>query len=276
MYQSRRLARPIDRLAVAAARLGDGDFTIRSEPSGVREVDEVSQALDTTAQRLEETLSRERAFTSAASHQLRTPLTGLRVNLEAARLDPAGDLDGRLDTALAEVDRLERTIDDLLALARDTGTPRSELDVEAVLATVEEGWHGRLATAGRTLRVATEPDLPPVEGSDRAVRQILDVLVDNALRHGAGVVTVRARPAAAGVAIEVSDEGAGIAGDPDRIFDRRPADADRHGIGLALARSLAEAEGARLRLEHARPHPRFALFLSKDAATAGPAEHLPR
>ena len=168
MYQSRRLARPIDRLAVAAARLGDGDFTIRSEPSGVREVDEVSQALDTTAQRLEETLSRERAFTSAASHQLRTPLTGLRVNLEAARLDPAGDLDGRLDTALAEVDRLERTIDDLLALARDTGTPRSELDVEAVLATVEEGWHGRLATAGRTFRVATEPDLPPVEGSDRA------------------------------------------------------------------------------------------------------------
>lgn len=263
LWQSRRLARPVDDLARAAERLGDGDFTVRNAPSGIPEIDAVSTALDSTAARLDRMLTRERSFSEDASHQLRTPLTGLRLNLEAARLDPTKDRDTTLDAALGEIDRLDRTIDDLLTLARDTQTSREPVDVAEALAELKDAWGGRLAAAGRPLRIAVEPKLPAVVMSNRALRQILDVLVDNATRHGAGAVTVRARSAPIGEVIEVEDEGRGVTSDPERIFDRRTAGAGGYGIGLALARSLAEAEGARLRLERSTPHPVFALFLPR-------------
>ena len=102
--------------------------------------------------------------------------------------------------------------------------------------------------------------------SERAVRQILDVLIDNALRHGKGTVSIRTRSAGAGAVIEVSDEGSGIVGDADRIFERRESTAGSHGIGLALARALAEAEGARLVLHHEGPEPVFMLVMSRAGA----------
>jgi signal transduction histidine kinase len=261
IYQSRRLVRPLQNLSRAAAQLGDGDFTVRSEPSGIPEVDAVSMALDTTATRLDRMLTRERSFSEDASHQLRTPLTGLRVNLEAARLDPNADHNAAFDAALGEVDRLERTIDDLLALAREAPADRTELDVSAVLAEIEGEWRARFAAVGRPLQVTVEARLARVTVSPRALRQIIDVLLDNALRYGTGTVSVGARAAPVGIAIEIGNEGPGITGDPERIFERRGEGSTGHGIGLALARSLAEAEGARLRLEHAGPHPVFAVFL---------------
>lgn len=262
MYQSRRLARPVDRLAEAAARLGDGDFGAQPEPSGIPEVDAVSDTLGSTAARLDRMLQRERAFSEDASHQLRTPLTGLRVNLEAARLTPTVDRDDALDAALSEVDRLERTVDDLLALAREPPVTRTPTDLAPLLATIEDDWHGRLAAEGRPLRVDLDPGLAPVVISQRSVRQVLDVLVENAWHHGTGTITLHARSTGGGVALEVADEGPGVNGDPERIFDRHETGTlGGHGIGLALARSLAEAEGARLVLERAQPTPMFALFV---------------
>lgn len=262
MYQSRRLARPVDRLAEAAARLGDGDFSAQPEPSGIPEVDAVSDTLGSTAARLDRMLQRERAFSEDASHQLRTPLTGLRVTLEAARLTPTVDRDDALDAALSEIDRLERTVDDLLALAREPPVARTPTALGPLLATIEDDWHGRLAAEGRPLRVDLDPGLAPVAISARSVRQVLDVLVENAWHHGAGTITLRARSTGGGVALEVADEGPGVTGDPERIFDRRETGTPGgHGIGLALARSLAEAEGARLVLERDQPNPMFALFV---------------
>lgn len=261
VYQSRRLARPVSQLAGAAERLGDGDFTVRSERSGIPEVDAVSAALEATAARLGQVLERERSFSADASHQLRTPLTGLRLSLEAARLDPRRDSADVLDEALGEVDRLERTIDDLLTLAREAPSERPVFNVEACVATVENDWLGRFARSGRTLRTKVDRGLPVVRASDRAIRQILDVLVDNALTHGAGDVVLNARPAASGVAIEVSDEGPGITGNPQRVFVRNADRSDNHGIGLGLARALAEGEGAALGVERASPGAMFLLFI---------------
>jgi signal transduction histidine kinase len=262
IYQSRRLARPVDRLAEAAARLGDGDFSAQPPLSGIPEVDAVSDTLGSTAARLDRMLQRERAFSEDASHQLRTPLTGLRVTLEAARLTPTVDRDAALDAALGEIDRLERTVDDLLALAREPPVTRMPTDLAPLLATIEDDWHGRLAAEGRPLRVDVDPGLPPVAISPRSVRQVLDVLVENAWHHGSGAITLRARSTGGGVALEVADEGPGVSGDPERIFERRETGTPGgHGIGLALARSLTEAEGARLVLERAGPNPVFALFV---------------
>lgn len=259
--QARRLSHPVDQLAVAAARLGDGDFSVRADRAGIAEVDAVADTLNSTAERLGRLLARERSFSADASHQLRTPLAGLRLRLEAATLTPGANRDLAITAALAEVDRLEATLQDLLSLARDTQPPRDPLDLTTLLDDLDHTWRERLAGASRPLRVLASPQLPPVRASAPAIRQILDVLIGNATEHGAGPVTVRARGAGNGLAIEVSDQGPGVAGDTERVFARRSSSTPGRGIGLALARSLAAAEGGRLLLAHPGPAPTFTLLL---------------
>jgi signal transduction histidine kinase len=250
--QGRRLAQPIEEMAATAQRLGDGDFSVRNRPTGIPEIDTAGASLDATAERLGTLLTRERAFSADASHQLRTPLTGLRLRLEAARDTPGVDTHAAMTSAIAAADRLERTIDELLALARDTPYRTEPLRVDALLAEVRETWHADLAARGRPLRIETAPEPPVCTASTAAVRQILDVLVDNAVRHGAGAVTVRVRDAGDALAVDVTDEGAVIGDDPAGLF-RRSTTVTGHGIGLAMARSLAEAEGGRLLLTRPAP-----------------------
>lgn len=247
---ARRLSRPVHELAGTARRLGDGDFTARAKSSGVPELDDATDALNLTAERLGQVLARERAFSADASHQLRTPLTALRVRLEAVLLNPSGDWRGAVEGALADIDHLQTTVEDLLALARDTATSRQAVDVEPLVADAERRWHGQLAEAGRPLRLVVAGQLPRAYASRAAVTQILDVLLDNATRHGEGTVTITCRSHLdEAVAIDVSDEGAGPPSE-DLLFRRRSPDAAGTGIGLALARSLAEADGGRLFLSH--------------------------
>ncbi|MDT7728827.1 MAG: hypothetical protein QOI21_5403 [Actinomycetota bacterium] len=253
-----RLARPLEKLSASAERLGEGDFTVRTHRAGIPEIDQVADALDTTAERIGKTLDRERAFSADASHQLRTPLTGLRMQLEDALETPDGDLRRAITSAITSADRLESTIDDLLTLARETPSPRSVLDLDGLLDEVRQSWSGLLAARGRELRIESG-DTPPPVAAAAAVRQVLGVLLDNAVTHGRGVVTVTVRDAGDAVAIDVTDEGTGVSGDLD-LFARGWSTGSGNGIGLALARSLAEAEGGRLRLTTPAP-PTFTLLL---------------
>jgi signal transduction histidine kinase len=252
-----RLVRPLEELAAAAERLGDGDFTARGPRAGIAEIDRVGEALGATAARIGETLERERAFSAEASHQLRTPLTGLRLQLEAAVETPSADPYAAIRAGIASADRLERTIDDLLALGRERRAPRAELDLDAVLDEVRQAGEALLGPRGRTLRIRRE-DPPPAHVAAAAVRQVLGVLLDNAVTHGRGTVTVVARDAGDALAIDVADEGPDL-GETDP-FATAPSG---HGIGLRLARSLAEAEGGRLRLSRPDP-PTFTLLLPAD------------
>jgi len=249
-----RLVRPLEELAAAAERLGDGDFTARSPRADIAEIDRVGEALAATAARIGETLERERAFSAEASHQLRTPLTGLRLQLEAALETPAADPYAAIRAGIASADRLERTIEDLLALGRERRAPRAELDLDALLDELRQSGEALLAPHGRTLRI-TRQDPPPARAAAAAVRQVLGVLLDNAATHGRGTVTVVARDAGNALAIDVTDEGPDL-GETDP-FAAAPRG---HGIGLRLARSLAEAEGGRLRLSRPDP-PTFTLLL---------------
>ncbi|HET9257810.1 MAG TPA: HAMP domain-containing sensor histidine kinase [Pseudonocardiaceae bacterium] len=260
--QARRLAGPLEDLSEAARRLGQGDFSVRTTPSAVPEIDSVGAALNSTAGRLDDMLARERSFSADASHQLRTPLTGLRLRLEAALAHPGQDLRHAITDGIAAADRLEQTIEELLVLARDTrgSSNTTPLDLPALLDEIEAGWHDRLAAQDRALRVAVDPHAPESLASTAAVRQVLTVLLDNAATHGSGTVSVAVRNAADALAIDVSDEGAGITSPEPELFTRRSRLADGHGIGLALARSLAEAEGGRLRLTSPAP-PTFTLLV---------------
>ena len=132
------------------------------------------------------------------------------------------------------------------------------LDVDAVLDGIRLRWHPVLAARGRPLRLAVT-GTPRVRVSTSALTQILDVLIDNADRHGAGTITVTVRALDDAVAIDVTDEGPPLPGDPTALFQRRITNTG-HGIGLALARRLAEAQGGRLRLATPDP-PTFTLLL---------------
>ena len=253
-----RLARPMEELSTAAKRFGEGDFTVRASCAGIDEIDQVAVALNTTADRVTETLERERTFSADVSHQLRTPLTGLRLQLEAALVSPGVDVRAALVSGIASADRLERTIDDLLALARQPRTQRSPVDFDALFDGVRQCWESLLADQGRTLRVDYH-GAPPPRASAPAVRQILGVLLDNAVTHGQGAVTITARDAGGALAIDVTCEGPSLDGDLDPFSPPQGAPTG-HGIGLPLARSLAEAEDGRLRLTTPSP-PTFTLLL---------------
>jgi signal transduction histidine kinase len=257
--QARRLALPLESLAATAHRLGNGDFSVRTDASGIPEIDEAGRALDTTAHRLGALVDRERSFSADASHQLRTPLTGLRLGLETALEQPAADHRAAMLAAIESVDRLERTIEDLLSLARGTSPSGGLLPIFDVVAEVVTAWRPVLDGQGRSLDVTVEDELPVGRASAPAVRQVIGVLLDNAVTHGAGRVTLSVRDAGGALAIDVADEGAGPP-DPGRLFHRRADGASGHGIGLSLARSLAEADGGRLLLSQPRP-PVFTLLV---------------
>jgi signal transduction histidine kinase len=259
---ARRLARPLQELEKVAEDLGSGDLTSRAAPSGVGVIDRTGQALNRTAQRLQDMLARERSFTARASHQLRTPLTSLRLGLESA-LENDGDLHLAAQEAIASADRLSRTVDDVLALARGVPEPGQQLDVTALLAGVKDRWQAPLAAAGRELVVVELPH-PRTSASAPAVRQILEVLLDNALRHGRGRVTVTARDGGGAVALDVADEGVLPPGGslvPSQV-EEAITPPGGHRLGLRMASSLAEGVGGRLVHAHTEATTRMTLLLA--------------
>lgn len=247
--QAARLAAPLERLSAAAAGIGQGRLEAPA-PSGVPEIDDVAASLAQSAHRVERTLARERAFSADASHQLRTPLAGLRLQLESALENPA-QMRPAIFAAVAAADRLERTMTDLLALSRDLPHRDRKLPLPDLFDELRRDHHATLAGAGRRLVILPATDLPSAAASAPAIRQVLGVLLDNALRHGSGAVTVEARDAGQALALDIADEGEIDA--PDQLFVRRSPTAAGHGIGLALARSLTDAEGGRLTLTRRSP-----------------------
>ena len=259
--QARRLARPLEDLQESALRLGDGDFSVRTRRGGVEEIDAVGAALDATAMRLDDLLAKERAFSADASHQLRTPLAGMRLRLEAAL--ERSDVDPRpaIAATLVDADRLEAIIDELLTLARaGQSAPSGPVDLDTLLGELSPEWGARLALHGRDLDVRVDAGAPAARASSAAVRQVLGVLVDNATTHGRGTVTVAVREASGAVAVDVCDEGPGVHDVESVLFSRQADRRDGHGIGLALARRLVEAEQGRLMLTRVSP-PVFTLLL---------------
>ena len=249
--RSRSLALPLAQLRIDAEVVGAGGEVAVRPDTGVVEIDAVHAALAEAATRLIAALARERSLSADLAHQLRTPLASLRIRLETEQVQEGHDAH-LLGDALRDVDRLEQTIDDLLRLARDTERAREPHALTTLLCDAAARWGPRLASVGRRLDLDVEPQLSWVDASPGAIRQILDVLLDNALLHGDGVVTLSGSRVGQGTVVAVADHGHTIV-DGKEIFVRRSTMAVGSGIGLALARRLAEAEEMRLVLADPGP-----------------------
>ncbi|AEG45139.1 ATP-binding protein [Isoptericola variabilis] len=278
VWQANRLSAPLVYLAASAEQLGSGQVRPRLEPSGVEEIDLVAAELARSADRLAGRLAAERQFTQDASHQLRTPLTALTMRLEEIMLssqDPEVVEEARI--SLEQVERLVSVVDDLLAASRRAqGGTTEAVDLWDVLHQQEEEWQPTFERAGRDL-VFDVPHDQRVLATPGALAQIIATLLENSLKYGAGTTTVRSRPSGTtgAVAIEVSDEGPGVSDEiAPRIFERGTTTGGSTGLGLALARDLAAADGGRLELAQRRP-PVFALFLAGVPKTLDPKVVLP-
>jgi signal transduction histidine kinase len=255
---ARSVTRPVRRLQLATDRFATGDLTARVEDAaGPPELRHLASTFNRMATRLTRLLDAQQRFVADASHQLRTPLTALRLRLE----NLASHVDDRdrsaLDAASAEVARMSRVIDGLLLLARDdaNGTDSVSVDVAAVARERVEVWQDVVAEKNVTL-VAELPRAAPARSIPGAVEQLVDNLVDNALAvspPGSSIV-VRVESSRQGVTLHVIDQGPGLDADSrERAFDRfwRGPDAAQtgSGLGLAIVRRLAEASRGTARLE---------------------------
>jgi signal transduction histidine kinase len=246
--QARRLTTPLSELADRADALGRGDFRPAPLDSGIPEIDGVAEVLERSSQQLAVMIEHQRDFASDAAHQLRTPLTGIGLRLE--EMSQIGDPSVRQEAeeALIQVDRLDRVVTTLLARARGDSESPARLDLSDLAGQESRSWAVALEQQGRRL-VLRRTSRAEVYARREHLAGVLNCLLDNALHHGTGAVVVRTGTAASLVTLEVSDDGPGVPADlAAHIFDRRVTGGHGTGIGLALARSLAQAEGGRLEL----------------------------
>ena len=245
---ARRLAQPLDALERAAQAVADGDMTAVAPERGSREQVAVARTFNAMTNRLDRTLTAQQQFVANASHQLRTPLTGVRLRIEEAlAADPGDDAADHLEAATAEVDRLAELIDDLLILGRSGERPQAARPVD--LREVADAVGDRLRPAAeqrrRTVRVSGDESASVL--ADRAdLERALEALAENALTYGDGPVDLVVR----GRRIEVGDRGPGLApGELDgRLMERfqRGSAGRTHagtGLGLAIAAALAARWG---------------------------------
>jgi two-component system, OmpR family, sensor kinase len=268
-----QLARPLERLGRAATRLGRGELDTRVEPEGPREIVAVGQSFNQMARALGANLEAQREFIANASHQLRTPLTGIKLRLEAIQAE-GGEAGEQAAKAEAEVDRLSSLVDDLLALARASASEASgdAVDVSDVARAAVKRWAGPVGTSGHEIAVVAA-DPPAVVWTEPAdVAQILDNLIENAIRYApaGSQIMVEALSHDGRVILAVEDNGPGIApADRPRIFDRFYRGSNGRqagpgtGLGLPIVLELAErwqgrvslGEGAGMRVEIDFPQP---------------------
>ena len=235
------VSRPLRRLEHVASRVGAGDLSARAaEHDGPPEVRSLAAELNRSTAKLASLLTSQEQFVADASHELRTPLTALRLRLENG--DQAG--------ALAEVDRLARLVNELLALARaDSGRePAQELDLGHAAAARVEAWEPYAAERGIALAAPGRPGVVVRAGAGR-VEQVLDNLLSNALEAAPRGSVVSVRVDAAG--LHVVDNGPGLtAEERAHAFDRfwRARSGPGSGLGLAIARRLVELDGGDIEL----------------------------
>lgn len=268
LVQGNVIVAPVVALADRAERLGSGQQRSSVRRSGFAEVDRVAVLLEQSAARIDRLIAAERQFASDASHQLRTPLTALSMRLEEIlEADDPRTVREEARSALAQVERLATVVERLLDSVRDNNERTGPVPLDHVVLQQVVEWEPAFAAKGRSVKAVGTRGLVAL-ATPNGLSQVLATLLENSLVHGGGTVTVSTRSTGISLVVEVTDEGPGVPSELGaRIFERSVSGRKGTGLGLAVARELAEADGGRLELVRQKP-PVFALFLS--AVGAGP------
>jgi len=249
------VTRPVDRLKQAARQIADGDLAARAPTdAGAPELRELALVFNETAARQQELLEAQRDFVGDASHQLRTPLAAIRLQLENIEAVVPIEVQPAIAAVRAETARLSRISEGLLALTRASETPETRpTDLADVLAERDAIWAPIAEDAGIRLDISTPPIW--VDAAPGALEQILDNLIDNALdcAPGGSEVRVNATTVDGHVELHVTDQGPGLSEEQrDRAFDRfwrgPSAAPGGTGLGLAIVARLAAQCGATAQL----------------------------
>jgi signal transduction histidine kinase len=258
MVLARSVSRPVRRLEGAARRLAGGDLTARVGSSdGAPELRALADTFDVMADRLDTLVASQRRFVADASHQLRTPLTALRLRLETLTDDVATPARPKLDAALAETERLAVLVESLLVLARgdSASVELGIVDAQAVAEERAASWQAVARERRVEVTVAHGP-ATLVRAPAGALEQILDNLVSNALEvaPAESAVTLRLVDLGGWVEVHVTDAGPGMSAEARahafERFWRAPGTATRgFGLGLAIVDQLARACGGAARLD---------------------------
>jgi signal transduction histidine kinase len=234
---ARRLALPFRRLAEDATRIGDGHFDIDVHHSSIREAEDLGNALRLAAGQLDSLVKRERELTVIASHELRTPLTALRLSLEDLTLWPQTppDVAEELQRSLTEVDRLSGVVTTLLERGdeRHLGST-SDVDLNELASDAVDRWKDQVTSRGRRIELSLS-DPAPARVVRAPLDQVLDVLIDNALNHGAGTITVAFARAGGRLQFSVGDEG-------PRALDTGVVHESPAGVGASITDAATRAE----------------------------------
>jgi signal transduction histidine kinase len=255
---ARSLSRPVRRLEDATEGLASGELQVRVDESvGPRELRHLGSTFNRMADRMMNVLNAEKRFVADASHQLRTPLTALRLRLENLETNATDSERPAIDAAVTEVVRMSRLVDGLLTLERgDAETvPPLGVDVATIARDRAETWADLMDEHHVNLAVVVPDGEVWAQALPGAVEQIFDNLIDNALSVSppGGTVTLHVTRTASGVELHVVDEGPGLDADARmRAFDRFWRGSDRtsgSGLGLAIVRRLTEVSGGTARLD---------------------------
>jgi signal transduction histidine kinase len=249
---ARQIALPIRRLDGAARRVAAGDLDTRVTVEGSREQRSLARTFNEMTQRIRRLLRAHQDFVADASHQLRTPLTGLRLRLENLGDRMRGDdrATGELGASMEEIDRLSQIVDELLILSRagEHELPAESLDLGEVAERAAERWRRAAAERGIELRTRDGAASLPVSCARADLDRSIDVLLENAIRYSpdGSAVRIEAHPGR----LEVLDEGPGLApGEEELVFERfSRGSAGRQtpsgtGLGLPIARELTRQWG---------------------------------
>ncbi|MEV5574047.1 HAMP domain-containing sensor histidine kinase [Spirillospora sp. NPDC052269] len=265
----RSALRPVRRMSAELAEVtgtGEGRPRRVTVPETHDEISQLASSVNVTLHRLEQKVTRQRQFVGDVSHELRSPLTGLRAQLEVALEHPEDeDWPAVARSALNDADRLQRIVTDLLLLAKlDAGVPLDREPVDLGDLARQEG--------ARPRRVPVDVDVEPgvvVLGARGPLLRLITNLLDNAARHARSLVSITVETRGPDAVLMVSDDGTGIpVADRERVFQRfqrlaegRKRDTGGSGLGLPISRDIAQAHDGSLVIADTKLGARLVLTL---------------
>jgi len=250
-----QVGRPLKRLEEVARRVAHGDLSARAELEGSREQRSLAGSFNEMTDRIARLLHAQRNFVADASHQLRTPLTGLRLRLEEANAVGPGPAAAEIDAAIGEVDRLSHTVEELLVLSRggERQIAGGPIDLGELAASALHRWEAKAQQTGHRLELRAQDEGGLAWAARLDIDRALDALIENALQYSAPGTTVTIVGSVG--AVEVMDRGPGLAEDERAVvFERfRRGRSGRSGpqgsgLGLSIARELTRAWGGEVSL----------------------------